>query len=131
MIEDISGVTPKLVVSALDALLLKHEVTAHNIANVSTKNYSAQRVSFDQYVANFSLSASNSSEKEALTAEISSINEMLSNKTDLIYSTGEDVQIDKEVIQLTETVLKYRALLEANSKRSEIIGMAVRGRGGQ
>lgn len=131
MIEDISGVTPKLVVSALDALLLQHEVIAHNIANVSTENYSTQRVAFDEYVSNFSLSASNSDEKQALSSEVDSINNLLSNKEDLVYSTGEEVEIDKEIIQLTETVLKYRALLEANSKRGEILAMAVRGRGGQ
>ncbi len=131
MIEDLGGVTPKLVVSSLNALLLRHEVIAQNIANVSTENYTAQRVSFDEYVANFSLAADSPSSQKILAQEIESINALVADKNALIQSTGEEVEIDKEVIELTETVLKYRALLEANSKRGEIMGMAVRGRGGR
>lgn len=131
MIEDLSGVTPSVVRSALDALLLRHEVIAHNIANVSTESYKAQKVSFEQYMEAFSLDASTNAEQATLRQELDSMNQLIESKSELVYSTNQEVELDKEAVQLTETVLKYRAVLEANSKRGEIMRMAVRGRGGQ
>jgi len=129
MIEDISGVTPKLVMAALDGLLLRHQVISHNIANASTPNYSAQKVSFEEYMATMSLEASNDAEKSVLTEQVEKLNTLISEKDSLVTTTGSKVELDKEVVALTENVLKYRALLQANSTRGEILGMAIRGRG--
>ena len=131
MIEELSGVTPALVRLSLDALLLRHEVIAHNIANVSTEGYTSKKVAFEEYLSAFSLDTATSADKNTLRQEVDSISQLIESKDELVYSTGEAVEIDKEMIELTETVLKYRALLEANSKRGEIMRMAIRGRGGQ
>ena len=129
MIEDISGVTPKVVMTALDGLLLRHQVISHNIANVSTPGYSVKAVSFEQLLSNLSMDATSPSQKKSLADTMSGIRELIQEKDSLIVSTGNKVELDKEMVQLTENVLKYRALLEANSKRGDILAMAVRGRG--
>lgn len=129
MIEDLSGVTPKVVMGALDGLLLRHQVISHNIANASTPGYNAKSVSFEHMLSNLSMEASSYTQKNNLTNTMAEIREVIQEKKSLITSTGNKVELDKEMVQLTENVLKYRALLEANSKRGEILAMAVKGRG--
>ena len=53
VIEALGGVTSELVGLALDAALLRHEVTANNIANHSTPGYLAKRVSFEEHLAGY------------------------------------------------------------------------------
>lgn len=127
MIEDLSGVTPKLVMSALDALMQRHQVISHNIANASTPNYSAKRVAFEQQVANFSLEINNRLDEKSLADQVQSLNSII-EEGQLIYSTGQEVELDQELVELTENVLKYRVLLEANAKRGALMGMAISGR---
>jgi flagellar basal-body rod protein FlgB len=129
MIEDISGVTPKVVMAALDGLLLQHKVTAHNIANASTPNYTSKKLSFEQYLNQLSVSTTTPSERTSLTEEVESLRLLLEDENSLITSTGQPVELDKEMIDLTANVLKYRTLLEANGMRSEILSMAIKGRG--
>jgi flagellar basal-body rod protein FlgB len=129
MIEDISGITPKVVMAALDGLLLQHQVTAHNIANVSTPNYTAKTVSFEQHLNRLSVAASNPSERNALTEQVNALAHLMEDKASLITSTGKSVELDKEMVDLTANVLKYRVLLEANGMRVEILAMDIKGRG--
>ncbi|MFT6102048.1 MAG: flagellar basal-body rod protein FlgB [Candidatus Endobugula sp.] len=128
MIEDLSGVTSKVVTTTLDGLFLRHQVIAHNIANVNTPNYSAKGVSFEQHLDKLSLSAASPSEKQSLTDAMSNLKGIIQEKNSLIFSTGNKVELDKEMVQLTENVLKFRALLEANSRRGDIMSLAIKGR---
>lgn len=129
MIEDISGVTSKVVMTALDGLLLKHRVISHNIANASTPNYSAKNVSFENLLSSMTMEASSYAQKNTLTVAMEEIRNLIQGENTLITSTGSKVELDKEMIQLTENVLKYQALLEANSRRGDLLSMAVKGRG--
>ena len=126
MIDNIGGVTSQLVGLALDAALLRHQITAHNIANADTPGYSAKRLNFDDYLTRFSTSAMNASTDALLSNEVASLRKQLNQGHGLIDSIGGEVQLDQEMIELTENVLRYRALLEANGKRGDILKMAIK-----
>jgi len=125
MIENIGGVTSQLVQLALDASLLRHQVTANNIANVDTQGYLTQRVSFEEYLSRFSTASIDNASDALLGNEIESLRNRLNQAQSLVSSTGEAVQLDREMVELTENLLRYRALLEANGKRGEVLKMAI------
>ena len=125
MIENLGGVTSQLVSLALDAALLRHQVTAHNIANADTPGFSAGRVNFDDLLARFSTAALDPASDAALRGEIDALRRRLADGDAAVARDGGPVELDREMIALTENVLRYRALLEANSKRGELLKMAI------
>lgn len=126
MIDNIGGVTSQLVRLALDASLLRHQVTAHNIANADTQGYMAQRLRFEELLTSFSTAAIDPATDALLGNEIESLRQRLDDSRSLMVSTDSPVQLDQEMIELTENVLRYRALLDANSKRGELLRMAIK-----
>ena len=124
MIENIGGATSQLVKLALDAALLKHQVIANNIANVSTPGYVAKRVSFEEHLTKF-LTPTGQLNESALNAEIDSLKSMLEEGHAVVPADNEVVELDQEMVNLSENVLRYQALLDALSKRGSIIKMAI------
>jgi flagellar basal-body rod protein FlgB len=125
MIEDIGGVTSRLVTLALDISSIRQQVIAHNIANANTPGYKPQRVSFDRLLEDSGLSAVSQVSDRELTDQI----DVLQRRLDLgeLVESSEDktVAVDMEMIKLTENVLRYRALLEGLAKRGGLIKLAV------
>lgn len=126
MIDNLGGVTSKLVGLALDAAMLRHQLTAHNIANADTPGYSAKRLSFEDHLARITMALNDPGSEASLQSEIDDLRQRLMARNDLIVSSGEPVALDQEMVELTENVLRYRALLDANSKRGDILKMAIK-----
>ena len=55
-----------------------------------------------------------------------SIFRLLENSDAMVESRNETVELDREMVKLTENTLSYQALLQAMSKRGDIIKMAVK-----
>jgi flagellar basal-body rod protein FlgB len=125
MIEDIGGVTSRLVTLALDVSSLRQQVIAHNIANANTPGFAPQRVSFEQLLEEAALLTSDAPADPELANGIERLQQRL-DRGELI-ETGEDesVSLDMEMVKLTENVLRYRALLEGLAKRGGLIKLAV------
>lgn len=126
MIEDIGGVTTKLVIQALNISSLRQSVIANNIANAHTPGFTAGRVKFEELIddkAIYSPSVINDMELSAkLDDEFGK-----DNYSDLIYTNDNDkVELDIEMINLTENVIRYRTLLSALGARGSILNIAIR-----
>lgn len=92
----LESVTASALTSALDGLALRQRTIANNIANVNTPNYHAQRVSFEnalaQSVAEGSGSVSASSERSMDPTNVN----------------GNNVNLDTETLSNIDTVLRYQ-----------------------
>ena len=126
MIENIGGVTSQLVGLALDAALLRHELIANNIANVDTPGFQAKRLSFEEQLSGFITSSRPAATNTFLQDRINWVKNVMHNSDTLVITQDETVELDREMVHLTENTLRYQALLQAAGKSGEIIKMAVR-----
>lgn len=125
MIENIGGVNSELVKLALNAALLRHQVIANNIANVNTPGFSAKRLNFEEHLAKF-MTPSGKLDESAFRQDVESLKRFIDEGHAVVSSGDEIVELDKEMIKLTENVLHYQALLDALSKRGSIVRMAIK-----
>ncbi|MCU7815189.1 MAG: flagellar basal body rod protein FlgB [Candidatus Thiodiazotropha sp. (ex Rostrolucina anterorostrata)] len=125
MIEDIGGVTSRLVSLALDVSSLRQQVIAHNIANANTPGFAPQRVSFEQLLDNAELLTSDRPAEHEFANEINRLQQRLDQGELIETSEDESVSLDMEMVKLTENVLRYRAMLEGLSKRGSLIKLAI------
>lgn len=127
MINDIGGVTSALVGAALDAALLRHELIANNIANVDTPGYQARRLNFEEQLRGFvQQGAMNGSDNLLLAERINWVRDVMRGNEAMVVTQNQTVELDREMVHLTENTLRYQALLQASSKRGELIRMAVK-----
>lgn len=127
MINDIGGVTSALVGAALDAALLRHEIIANNIANVDTPGYQARRLNFEDQLRGFVQQGAMSGSDNLLLAErINWVKDIMRGNDAMIVTQNQTVELDREMVHLTENTLRYQALLQAASKRGELNRMAVK-----
>ncbi len=108
--------------SALDGLSAQQEVIGQNIANVDTPGYRAQKVDFRSTLQN----AINKTGKVMLKTTSPSHIQGVTNNGKIQVSLreggtnradGNNVDIDVELSQMTETVIQYQALTELISKK--------------
>jgi flagellar basal-body rod protein FlgB len=125
MIEDIGGVTSRLVTLALDISSLRQQVIAHNIANANTPGFTPQRVNFERLLDDVKLNASDGSGDRELTDQIDRLRSRLEHGELIEASEDKTVALDMEMVKLTENVLRYQALLEGLAKRGSLIKLAV------
>lgn len=125
MIDDLGGATSELARLALDAAWLRHQVIANNIANVNTPGYVAKKVDFEEHLAKF-LTPLGELNESAFRHELESLKAFVDEGHAVVPSGGEEVSLDKEMVMLTENVLRYQALLDALSKRGSIMQMAIK-----
>ena len=124
MIENIGGVTSQLVGLALDAALLRHELIANNIANVDTPGFQAKRLSFEEQLSGVITSSRPAASNTFLQDRIDWVKNVMHNSDTLVITENETVELDREMVHLTENTLRYQALLQAAGKSGEIIKMA-------
>lgn len=125
MLDEMNGVTSQIVNLALDVAVLRHQVIANNISNVETNGYSVKNVVFEELIrAITSDKRSSPSEKQQLQ-QIESIEQRLRSGELVKISENEKVQIDSEMIKLSQNVIHYQSLLQALKGHREIIRMAV------
>jgi len=128
MLVDIGGVTSQLVKVALNASLLRHEVIANNIANANTPGFQPQRVNFENVLLDIEHERDAMSD-EVLKAQLGELDRLIKEGSVVEQSGESQVELDVEMVELTENVIRYRALLEGLSKRGDLINMAISGQG--
>jgi len=126
MIEGLGGVTSQLIGLALDAALMRHELIANNIANHDTPGYRAVGLNFEEQLNGFTDSISKTDDK-LLQTRLDSLGERLQDGDSLIVKGDETVELDREMVKLTENTLRYQALLKAAGKRDELLSLAING----
>lgn len=127
MIDDIGGITSAVVGAALDAALLRHEIIANNIANVDTPGYRARRVNFEDHLRGFvQQGAMGPRDSILLEQRLDWVRDLMDSPDSMIVTEDQTVELDREIVQLTENTLRYRALIEAASKRGDLLRMAVK-----
>lgn len=132
MIENLGGVTSEVAWLALDALSLRHQVISHNIANAETPGFVPKRLEFSEHLHMLVNSLGNGAASLAGTPgfshEIDRMREELRAGAYTNSHTDQEVEIDMEMVDLTANVLQYRSIIEAQTKRGEILRMAIRER---
>ena len=128
MLDDIGGVTSQLVKVALNASLLRQEVIANNIANANTPGFQPQRVNFENLLLNIEYERDPLMD-EMLKAQLDDVNQVIKDGGVIEQSGQSKVELDMEMVEMTENVIRYRALLEGLNKRGDLIKMAISGQG--
>ena len=128
MIDYLGGATSELVKLALDAALQKHNVIANNIANVNTPGFTPYDLQFETALARLNQKSDLLSDA-GMKQQADFMREEI-QRGEYVESRGsEKVELDVEMADMAENVLKYRAMLEGLSKRGSIIRMAISGQG--
>lgn len=117
MISAIDNMTALLSL-ALDAADMRQQAIAHNIANADTPGYRRASVSFESRMVQMTADLPRGA-APSLT-DLSTLRPVLE-----LADAAEPVQLDREMTELSETVLHQQALLKALNKQFELIGMAI------
>jgi flagellar basal-body rod protein FlgB len=119
---------------ALDGLSLRNNVISQNVANVDTPGYLAQDIDFESSLQ-MALRSTND-----LGMKLTDENHQgfLSSQTSLIKSglreggtlraDGNNVDIDVELVELTETGIRYNAITTGVSKKLSLLKSIATGR---
>ena len=97
----IESVTSAALSSALDGLALRQRTIANNIANVNTPGYQAQRVSFEDALAQ---SVQNGDGRAAAST---------ARSLEPTRLDGNNVNLDTETVSNIDTVLRYQFAAQA------------------
>lgn len=106
---------------SLDGLWLRQQVTMENIANFSTPGYKSKFVDFESLLKD-SLENNEQKTKTELNAQIQSSNIIIEENENLtLRLDGNNVDLEKENLQLAETQLQYMyTISEINSYFSKL-----------
>ncbi len=101
---------------ALQGLWASQRAIANNIANVDTPGYQVERFDFDRYMSD---ALSESGARPTST--------YLGNMTRTSFRTdGNSVDIDSEMVLLTETSLRYQAVLSQLERKMALLSSVIR-----
>lgn len=110
----------------LDGLWARQQAISENIANVETPGYKSKTVSFeDQLQAQLENS---SKSKEDMIQGIQSVNPVTSESGGTLRADGNDVDIEKENIELARTQLDYAYSLQGLSDQFSRLRIAISGK---
>ena len=117
MISALDSNTTTLLGLALDAASMRQQAIAQNIANVNTPGYRRASVSFEERMV-------------ALAGEPPrgkpSLSQLESLRPTLHFDEATaPVQLDREMTDLSATVLHQQALLKVLNKQFELLGLAI------
>lgn len=109
--------TMQAVQAALDYRLLKHNVTSGNIANAETPNYKAKVVDFEGALAR-AVDLNNIAELQNVAPEIGKENVRIEDNPEAeVNNDGNTVNMENEMINLTENSVLYKAALNVINKK--------------
>jgi len=109
---------------ALDALWLKQQVIADNIANVDTPNYKSKSVEFEDLLQ----TALKFSPGEGLGERLQALQpRVVENAGSSIDENGNNVDIDEQNIELTRAELQFQALSRIVSSDLSRLRLAING----
>jgi len=117
--------------SAMDASMLRQEIHAHNIANAETPGYKRRYVEFESILQKaldekrVKLEITNSKHMKALPLPVRPV-------VRIDYSTtyrndGNNVDIDREVVEMVENGMRYQVLSRLLSMNIERYNVVLRG----
>lgn len=118
MISALDSNTTALLGLALDAASMRQQAIAQNIANVNTPGYRRASVSFEERMV--ALAGEPPRGKPSLS-QLESLRPTLHFDT----TTTAPVQLDREMTDLSATVLHQQALLKVLNKQFELLGLAI------
>ena len=105
-----------VVTSALDGLAARQRIIAANIANSETPGYLAKRVNFEDSLRS-AIGARDISQYGGVST---------AQTTDATLPNGNNVQLDAETVNLTETNLKYQLMTDAVNNEFHILHTSMR-----
>ena len=106
--------TGSAIYAALNGLAARQRVIADNVANVETPNYVAGRVSFED-----SLRAA------IETGDPGGTSVLTTQSSDPVNPNGNNVSLDKEVVSLTDTDLRYQLMVQAMNQKFGLLRSAL------
>lgn len=134
MIEDLGGVTTQMVRLALDVAMQRHSVISNNVANANTEGFRPQVLEFEthlkQQLAQQGIGWEAVSNSGTLQRALSDAQADLQSNRYVHASGATKVELDQEMLKMSENVLRYQALLSALEKRGSIMHMAISGNPG-
>jgi len=116
MIPGISDNTTSALQAALNGLDVRAQAIKHNIANVETPGYQSQVVSFEDSLR----SALDDGDPDAASAS-------LSYSTAPTRQNGNNVSIDNEMTDLTQTELRQQLAINALNAKYRLLRTAITG----
>jgi flagellar basal-body rod protein FlgB len=127
-----SDATIQAAQNALNGLTKKQEVIGQNLANIDTPGYQAQAVDFETTLNN----AINGTGRLRLITNNSAHMDSASNQGDIIQissrkggterADGNNVDIDVELVDMTETVVNYQAMVQAIAKKFSLLKQIIK-----
>jgi len=126
MIDSIPSVTSALVGVALDGLALQQRVIANNIANVNSPGFAAGRVDFETALRNAADGGIDNTPAE-IKERLQQVDAGIDTGTFIKQAEQPGVQLDLEMAQLNQTVLKYQALIQGLNSFGALTSMTISG----
>ena len=118
---------------ALDGLSLKEKAISNNVANVDTPGYTAKTVDFqstlEKALGTSSELAMETTDSRHLTSPAGSTRFAETNRTGgTARADGNDVDIDVELTDMSQTAIEYQALTESVSKKLSLLSTIAQSR---
>jgi flagellar basal-body rod protein FlgB len=118
---------------ALDGLSARRDMISQNIANVDTPGYKAQEVSFEGVLKQamndkplMSMKTSNARHMQGGGIQGIGMVQVGNRQGGSTRADGNNVDIDQELTQMTETGIRYQAITEIVSKKLSLLKNLVR-----
>lgn len=128
-----SGTAFEIAKRALDGLSARRDMISQNVANVDTPGYKAQEVSFEgtlKQVMNdkplMSMKTSNARHLQGGALPGIGMVQVGNRQGGATRADGNNVDIDQELTQMTETGVRYQAVSQAVSKKLSLLKNLVR-----
>jgi len=112
-----------LLEKALDACTLRHKVIANNIANVDTPGFKKSRVIFEEKLREALGNASSLLDIKEIEPEI-----IKDNKHSILREDFNNVDIEKEMVRLSENALRYNIYAQILIAKLGTIRAAIQGK---
>jgi flagellar basal-body rod protein FlgB len=113
VLDDIASVT---LATALTGLAARQRVTANNIANLETPNFSASQVSFEDSLRQ---AVADGDPSQATLTEIA--------RPGPVSANGNNVNLDEQTVTDQKTQLQYELLSGAMSSKFSLIDTVIKG----
>jgi flagellar basal-body rod protein FlgB len=124
--------TTSALATALNMRLLKHEVISSNIANAETPNYHAKKLDFEEALSRAldidglrGMSTVNENQFATGGGSAKVKPDIYENPEGAVNNDGNTVDMEKEMSNLTENTIMYRAALQLINKKMAALRYAV------
>ncbi len=118
--------------NALNGLTKKQEVISQNLANLDTPGYQAQTVDFQTTLTNalggsgkLRLTTNNSAHIDTVAKQSDTI-QISSKKGGTERADGNNIDIDVELVDMTETVVNYQAMVQLVAKKFTLLKQIIK-----